>query len=220
MTTWTERIERYLSEGRTVSGGKGDSAIKNQENQQAGFNTQLQNVFTQQFGAQSGILNFLQGKLTNQINNPTGFSPAQMAALNTNNTENSAKSFANAQAATQNAEAARGGSALPSGVSAQLAAGNANAAAASNAQGANAIQLANASQQQNNYWNAVQGLSGVANQENPTGFAGLFNQGSSNVGNLGVDYNQTQQSQLESTLGGALGGVAGAVGQYYGAKGR
>ena len=82
---WTATIERYIAEGRTVSGGKGDPAIKEQEQQQQAFNTQLQQTFSQQFGKQSGILNFLNQKLTNQVNNPQGFTPAQMAALNTNN---------------------------------------------------------------------------------------------------------------------------------------
>lgn len=202
-----------------VSGAKGDSEIKQQEQQQAGFNNQLRNAFSQQFGAQSGILNFLNGKLTAQINNPTGFSSAQMAALNTNNTEGAAKAFANAQQASQAAEASRGGSALPSGVQAQINAQNATAGAAQQAQGENAIQLANAQQQQNNYWNAVGAESGVAQAENPTGFAGLYNSGSSTVGSLGQAYNQTQQSQLESTLGGLGGAAIGTFGKALAAGG-
>lgn len=203
----------------SVSGGKGDSAIKAQEQQQLGFNNQLQNIFTQQFGQQSGILNFLNQKLTSQVNNPTGFTPAQMAALNTNNIQGSAGAYASAQQATQQAEAARGGSTLPSGVSAQLSAQNANAGAAQEAQGANQIQLANAQQQQSNYWNALSGLSGVAQQENPNAYASNFNQGSGNVGSLGQAYNQTQQSQLMSTLGGLAGAGVSAFGNYEANKG-
>ena len=211
---WTASIERYISEGRTVSGGKGDEAIKSQEAQQAGFTNQLRSVFGQQFGQQSGILNFLNQKLTAQVQNPQGFSPEQMAALNTNNTEGAAKAYANAQQATQQAEAARGGSTLPSGVSAQLNAENANAGASQLAQGEYQIQLANAQQKQNNYWNALGGLSGVAQQENPIGYSGAATGGAESVGTLGTEYNSTQQSQLLSTLGGIAGGVASG----YGAK--
>lgn len=197
----------------SVSGAKGDTEVQQQEEQQRGFNNQLQSIFSQQFGNQSNILNFLNGKLTAQVNNPTGFTPAQMAALNTNNTEGAASAFANAQKATQAMEASRGGSTLPSGVSAQLAAQNAVAGAGQAAQGANAIQLANAQQQQSNYWNALSGLGGIAQQENPLAYAGTFNQGSSTVGQLGNDYKNTQQSQLLAALGGAAAGAASGAGK-------
>jgi hypothetical protein len=38
---WTQTIERYLAEGRTVSGGKGDSTLKAQEQAQANFTNTL-----------------------------------------------------------------------------------------------------------------------------------------------------------------------------------
>src|SRR5579859_4003900 len=117
--SWTATIERYLAEGRTVSGGKDDKTIASQETQQAGFNKQLSSIFTQAFGKQSGILSFLTNKLTSIANNPNGLTPEAKAALTTQNTEGAAKDFAAAQTATQSIEAGRGGSSLPSGVSAQ-----------------------------------------------------------------------------------------------------
>src|ERR1700680_2086236 len=128
----------------SVSGAKDDSTIKAQEQMQSGFTNQLRDVFGQQFGAQSGILNFLNGKLTNQVNNPTGFDAPTKAALSTNNIEGASKAYARAEQATRAAEPARGGSTLPSGVSAQLEAENATAAAGTEATGANQIQLADA----------------------------------------------------------------------------
>jgi hypothetical protein len=213
---WTATIERYLAEGRTVSGGKGDPEIKAQEQQQAGFNKQLASVFQTQFGNQAGILNFLNQKLTGQIQNPTGLDPEARAALSTSNTENAAKDFAHAQQATQSIEAGRGGSSLPSGVSAQLTGANANAAAAAKAAGESQIALTDANLKNQNYWNAVGGETNVAQMENPSGFGSLYNGGSSNVGSLGEAYNQTQQSQLAATLGGLGGGAISAVGSYYG----
>lgn len=217
---WTATIERYLAEGRTVSGGKGDSEIQAQEAQQQGFNRQLANIFSTQFGKQSNVLNFLNQKLTNQVENPTGFSAPQMAALNTANTEGAAKAFANAQQAVNAGEAARGGSTLPSGVDAQLRAQNATGAAAQVAQGQNQIQLANAAQQQNNYWNAVNGLNGVAATENPLGYGGEYNSGSGNVAGLGQAYFGTQQDPALGLLGGVVGGaVTGGLNKLYGSKG-
>src|SRR5579859_7212469 len=115
--SWTATIERYLAEGRTVSGGKDDKAIQSQQMQQMSFNKQLASIFSTQFGQQSGILNFLNQKLTSIANNPNGLTPEAKAALTTQNTEGAAKDFAAAQTATQSIEAGRGGSSLPSGVS-------------------------------------------------------------------------------------------------------
>jgi len=201
---------------RPVSGGKGDDVIRQQEEQQAAFNKQLAQTFSSQFAAQSGILNFLNSKLTAQLTNPTGFSPEELAALHTSNTEAASKAFAHAQQATQAAVAARGGSTLPSGVGAQLTAANANAGATQLASGENEIALADAAQKQSNYWNALSGLSGVAQQENPAAYAGLYNGGSSNVAGLGEAYNATQQSPLLATLGGLAGGGISALTAYMG----
>jgi hypothetical protein len=213
---WTATIERYLAEGRTVSGGKADEEIKAQEAQQAGFTNQLRSLFSHQFGQQSGILNFLNNKLTSQVKNPEGFTPEQKAALETTNTEGASKAFAHAQQATQAAVAARGGSTLPSGVNAQLTAENATAGAAQLAGGENQIALADAEQKQNNTWRALSGLNEVAGMENPSGYGGLANGGAGVVGSLGEEYNATQQSPLFGVLGGITGGVAAGIGKRIG----
>lgn len=208
--TWSQRIDRYIAEGRTVSGGKGDDEIKAQERMQLGFNNQLKSIFATQFGQQSGILNFLNQKLTGQVANPTGLSPTAEAAMRTSATEQAARDFAHAQTATQAGEAARGGSTLPSGVDAQLRAENANAAAAENTTAQTGITMEDQQLKQQNYWNAVSGLSGVAGQENPNAYAGEFNSGSGTVGSLGGAYQSTQQSPVLGVLGGIAGGAATA----------
>ena len=196
-----------------VAGGKGDNTIKMQEQQQQSFNQQLSQAYSTAFGEQQGTFKTLMDQLTGQVTTPTGFTAPQMAALNTTNTQGAATDFSNAQRATQQMEAARGGSTLPSGVNAQLNAQNANAGAAQAAQGSNQIALANASQQQSNYWNAISGMNTVAQEQNPNSYASNFNSGSSNVGSLGQAYNQTQQSQLLSVLGGVAGAGASAAGK-------
>jgi hypothetical protein len=217
--TWTQTIERYLAEGRTVSGGKGDDTLKAQEEAQANFTKTLMQSYKTQFGQQSAILSFLTKKLEPQIDNPTGFSADTLASMRTGATESTARSYAQSEQALHNAEAARGGNGLPSGVDAQLEAENANAGAAQNVQSQQGITLANEQQKQQNYWNAVNALSGNAAQYNPTGYAGQATSGSSAVGDLGTAYKNSQSSQLLGALGGIAGGVGSAVGGYFTGKG-
>jgi len=217
---WTATIERYLREGRTVSGGsKGDSTLKAQEQAQANFSNTLMQSYKTQVAQQSGILSFLTGKLQPMIDNPTGFDAKTLATMRTGATEGTAKSYAQSEQALHEAEAARGGSTLPSGVNAQLEAENANAGAGANEQSQQQITLADAQQKQQNYWNAVGALSGTAAQYNPTGYAGQATSGSGAVGDLGTAYKNSQSSQLLGALGGIAGGVGSAVGGFYTGKG-
>lgn len=203
----------------SVSGGKDDSTISAQEAQQNGFNKQLAAIFGTQFGKQSSVLNFLTNKLTGMAENPTGFDATTKAALNTGNIEGAAKSFSSAQKATQAIEAGRGGSTLPSGVSEQLTAENANAGAAQLSEGERQIALADAAQKQDNQWRALSGLSSIAAEENPTPYASEYNQGSATVGNLAVDKFDTSQSPLAAILGGVAGTAIKTIGAYYSGKG-
>lgn len=193
-----------------ISGGKGDNTAKASEQAQSNFNKTLQGAFAQQFGNQSQVLSFLNNKLTAQANNPQGFTAPQMAALQTQNTTGNAQNFQDAQKATQLAEAARGGNGLPSGVDAQLSAQNANAAAGAESAGQLGIANANAQLQQQNYWQALSGLSGVAQQYNPNSFASSANSAADSVGSLSQAYTASNQSQLLGVLGGIAGGAASA----------
>jgi len=210
-TRWSEVIDSYIRRGLTVSGGKGDSTLKAQEQAQANFTNTLMQSYKQQFGQQSQILSFLTGKLQPMINNPTGFSPEALTAMRTGATENTATSYGQAEQALHAQEAARGGNGLPSGVDAQLEAENANQGAALNAQSQNQITLQNEQLKQQNYWNAVNALSGNAAQYNPTGYAGQATSGSEAVGNLGTAYKNSQSSQLLGALGGIAGGAGTAL---------
>jgi hypothetical protein len=196
-----------------VSGAKGDDAVKRQENAQANFTSQLMGAFQKQFGQQSGILSFLSNKLQPMIDNPQGFSPEAMAAMRTQATEGTAQNFAQSQKALQNAEAARGGNGLPSGVDAQLSAENSNAAAQQNSQAQNGITLANEQQKQTNFWGATNALNGVAAQLNPNGYASNATGGSEAVGNLAQIYKATQASPWLGAMGGLAGGALSAAGQ-------
>jgi len=208
---WTATIERYIAEGRTVSGGKGDNTLKNQEQAQADFTKTLMSSFQTQFAGQQSMLNFLNGKLQATINNPQGFGADALTAMRTGATEGTATSFAQSEQALHAAEAARGGNGLPSGVDAQLEAQDANAGAAANARSQQDITLENEQQKQTNYQNAINAELGVSGQDNPNGIANAANSGSDSVGNLGTAYKNSQNSQLLGALGGIAGGAAGVL---------
>jgi hypothetical protein len=217
---WTATIERYIAEGRTVSGGKGDKTLKAQEQAQANFTNTLMASYKTQFAKQGAILDFLTSKMKPMIDNPTGYSPAALTAMRTQATEGTAKSYSQAEQALHEAEATRGGNGLPSGVDAQLEAENARAGAAQNATSQQDITLANENLRQANYWNAVNSLGGTGAQFNPTGYANSANSGTEATSNIGTAYKNSQSSQLLGALGGIAGGVGSAVGGYFTGKGK
>jgi hypothetical protein len=213
MLTWTERIEMYLTEGRTISGGKGDKTIKKAEEQQAGFSKTLMKAFQTQFKGQQNVLNFLTGKLTEGVNTPQGFSAAQIQGLNTQAINNTGVAYQNALKAQQAQSATHGGGGLPSGVQAQIEGQLGGAAAGMQAGQLNEIQLASEQQRQNNYWNSVQGLQQNAGLMNPLGYAGQATGAGSAVAGLGDAYMNSKKGfwssfnqSLGSTLGHTLGG--------------
>ncbi len=217
-----KRIERYIREGRTVSGGKEDTKAAGTEKSTANFTNQLFSSFSQQFGAQSSILSFLTNKMTAMASNPEGFSPEMKAALNTQATQGTAADYAKAQQATNAVNAAHGGNGLPSGVQAQLNAGNAAMAAGEESAAKTNIGIADAQQQQSNYWNAINGLTGTAAMYNPTGYANSGIGGANAVSGLSQAVSQSQQSGFTNTLtnsfakglGSSLGSFAGGGGGF------
>jgi hypothetical protein len=214
-----ETLELLHSEGYEYSGPvalcKGDSTAKQAEKQQLAFNTQLMSIFQQQFGQQSKIFDYLKGKLQPMIDNPTGLSAEGLAAARTANTDQFSAAYQNAQRALNAKMAASGESTLPSGVGAQLNEALLNAEAADKATGQNQITMQNEQLKQQNYWNAVNGLTGQQAQLNPLGYAGSATAGSGTVANL----SQAVTASSGPTFGAILGGVAGGALQGAGAAG-
>lgn len=202
----SQKIDLYILQGRTISGGKGDSTDKAAEASSAAFSSTLQNAFTAQYGKMSATNNFLTSKLTSMANNPTGFTAPTMAAATTNNIQNAATGAQQATQAAQAQEAAHGGTGLPSGVNAQIG-GQIDAAAENQLSGnQNQLQIANGELQNQNQWAALSGLQGVSNADNPLGFAGASTGAAGNIAAMSQAYTASNQSQLESTLGGIVGG--------------
>lgn len=219
MNSWSQIIDRYIAEGRTVSGGKGDQTIKTAEQNSLNFSNTLQAAFAKQFGAQTDVLNFLKGKLQPMIDNPTGLSPQALATMRSSAINNTATTYQNALKATQARTAGEGGpTGLPSGVQAQIQGQLGGQQASSEADQLNQIQMQDESLKQQNYWNAVNAENGIAAETNPLGYASDATTANSDVGALGAAFKQSQQSQLLGALGGLAGGVGTAVGGYFQGK--
>jgi len=206
----------YEYEGEVALCKGGDKTVEAGEHSQQGFINTLMGTFRQQFGASSAILNFLNNRLTQMATNPTGFAPSTKAALTTNAIQQSATDVANAQRAANTAAAAHGGNGLPSGVQAQVA-GQIQAAGANEETDAlNNIRLADAQQQQENYWNAIKGLSGVASAEDPTAYGSLVNSGQGALAGLSnadtgakqTGFGNSFANGFGSALGKGLGSIA------------
>ena len=204
--TWTERIEQYLREGRTVSGGKGDQTAKASEVASAAFQNTLTQAFKTQFAKQQGVLDFLNGKLTASVNNPQGLSPTAKAALDTGAIEGVGGQYQNALKTEQAQTAARGGSDLPSGVEAQIQGQLSGAAAGETSSELRNNALVDEQLKQQNYWNSVNGLNGVSAQINPLGYSGEANSAGNTTAGLSQAFTASNQSQLLGALGGIVGG--------------
>jgi len=209
---WDDSRQRYVtdeaeSEWYEYSGPvalcKGDSTAKAAEQQQASFNAQLMSIFQQQFGKQSAIMDYLKGKMQPIIDaGGTGYSDDALAAMRASATDTLSNEYQNAQKALQTKEFADGGRDLPSGTSAQLDEALFNAEASDKAAAGNNITLANENLKQQNYWNAINVLSGVGAQFNPLGYASAATAGGNTVANLSQAYTASNQSQLLGALGG------------------
>ena len=141
-----------------------------------------------------------------------GFSAQENTALNTQNTEGVATDYAQAQRATAQILAARGGgnTMLPSSVTSNILAQNANAAAATRAQGANNITLANYQQGYQNWNTAANVLGSTASLINPNSY-------SSSASTAGTDA-ATSAHQIAQDNFAPWGAVAGAAGAVLGGK--
>lgn len=217
-TKWYLTIERYINEGRSVSGSKGDSTDKSSEVSQAGFNSTLQSAFATQFGAQTDVLNYLKNTLEPQIANPTGLDAATKASMTSGVINDAATTYQNSLKSVQAGMSTHGGpNALPSGVTAQIQGALGGQEAGTESSGLEAIQQQDAQLKNTNMWNSVNALSGVAAQTNPLGYATAEDSGAGAVSNLSSAFTQSNQSQLLGALGGIAGGIGSAFGGWLGA---
>ena len=196
-------------------GGSPDQTQQALEQEELSFDTTLQNIFQEQYTNQSAQLKYLQGQLEPEINNPQGYTPTQLATQRTQATDVNAQQYQQAQEALNNEETdASGGSKLTgvSGANTKADAQLLNAEAQTQAASQETITENNANLQQQNYWNAINALNGVAAQENPLGYASASS-GASEASSAASQANsQHIQATSSSFLGGALGGLFGGAG--------
>lgn len=218
---WDEKARRYVTDWTTWEGYvhdgplmecKGDDSLKAGETQQMEFNQQLAQIFEAQYGKQSAQVDYMNSILKPMAANPQGMSQAGLTAMRTGASDTIAAQGANVRAAVAASQAAKGGGTeLPSGVEGQIDAGLAVDQARQQAGAQNSISQYNENLRQQNFWNAINGLSGNAAMMNPQSYAGLENQGQGSLANLGTAYYNTQQS---GWLNGALGALGGAAGGW------
>jgi hypothetical protein len=126
--------------------------------------------------------------------------------MRTGATDQDTAAFQNAQQTMQGKEAVQSGD-LPSGVNDQLQSALLTNEAAQKSSDQNNITLQNENLKESNYWNAINGLNGVAAQENPLGYAGAATSAAASVAPL----SQANTAASGPTFGAILGGVAGAA---------
>jgi len=198
--THSERIDQYVREGRSVSGGKGGDEAKaaqkrNEDRQDKAFNFQMQGM--------TDVKNALQKYLTGNV----GFDPQQLAAMTSDFMGQNANDFNQARAAVTSALASRGagGGQLPVGGDyTRGLSGLFGAEAQSLAGGMNNIRMQNALQALTNKFNTANVFSGnAAALSSPIS---TFGSGASNALN---QYMQQANSGFGATF---LRGFGGALG--------
>jgi hypothetical protein len=188
-------------------------------NEQKEFYSQLTSQYNTIFGENQAIT----GALTSQFMpilqagpSQTGYSPSEETALRTQNDENVGTDYAQAQRATAQILAARGGgnTLLPSSVSSNILATNANAAAAQRAAGQNKITLDNYTQGYQNWNSAAQILGSTAGLINPTAYSGAATSAGGAASTSAYQAAEASNSPWNAAFG-ALGNVAGLAAGHF-----
>lgn len=181
--------------------------------EQQNFFKTLTDQYSQIFGQNQAIVGSLTSAFTPILQagpSQTGFAPGQVNALNTQATERTATDYAQAQKATAQMLAAKGGgdTFLPSSVQANLLANNANAAAKERATLQNQNTLLNYQQGYQNWNTAASVLGSTASLVNPTSYASQVSGAGQNASGSAAQMASEQYAPWGAAIG-ALGGVAG-----------
>jgi hypothetical protein len=211
------RIERYLSEGYTVSGGCGASATQQElQAMQTNFYAQQIQEQNQNFNENQAILKQLTGVFSPifaQGPSQLGYSTAELNDLNSLATTGVGSDYAAAQKALALQEGASGGgnSFVPSGANQEQRAQLAESAAGQESSDLLNINQADWQQGLSNFDLAAQALSGVAAQENPIGYSQAATGAGSAASTTAQEVTSANQSWMQLAAG-ALGAAGGALG--------
>jgi len=185
--------------------------------EQRQFYQQLHDQYSSVFGANQNILGALTNSFTPLLKagpSQEGMAPAERTALETQNTEHVATDYAQAQRATAQALAGRGGgnTFLPSSATNNILAANANAAAASRAQGQQNITMQNYALGRQNWQTAADVLGRTAAQYDPTGYSGQ----ATSAGSQAMSSANAMAQQSFAPWGAAFSALGGIAGQAAG----
>jgi hypothetical protein len=186
----------------------GDKTVKATEAAQAAMTDTLRGSFMTAFSAKQDVLSKLIPKLMDAINNPHGFDPKTLALMKTNASDTVSANTTAAQTAANAYLASHGGATLGSGVAAQIKGQIAAASATEGAKENSNIDIQSGLLQNENYWRAINGLTTVANSENPEGIANAEVGSANSVANLSSAYLASKQADWQNTFG-IIKGVAG-----------
>ena len=174
---------------------------------------------TQQYGTIFGQSQAITGALTSAFMpilqagpSQTGFAPGQENAMRTQADTNIATNYAQAQRATAQVLAARGGgdTLLPSSINANILAGNVNEAARQRSQAQNTITQANYAQGYQNWGTAAQVLGSTAGLVDPNRFASSTTAAGGQAMQGATDIANAANSPWNAAFG-ALGAIGGAA---------
>lgn len=175
--------------------------------------SEFQANFRKQFENQSSILASLNNALSPMVAagpNQHGFSPDELAALNTKIINTGGAAARNAAQATGTALAGRGGggdSGLESGVDQQIKATIASKAAGDIANAQNNVQLQDFETGRQNFFNAVSGQKALAGLYDPTAYGSLGLKGNETAFGEATKV-QDMKNQKEAAIAGGITSLA------------
>jgi hypothetical protein len=209
--TW--KSLKYLRSPKVLA--KASSAQTNLANEQASFYQTLTDAYKEEFANQGAILMSMDKAWQPILNagiNQYGFSPQEDTSMRTQASDTIANNTAAAQTALNENLAARGGgnTFTPSGATSQLEASLLSSEATQQSATANQITQAGYATGRNNFLAASGALSGVAQQYNPLGYAGVSTGAGTSAFNSATTVNQ-ENTAWEGALTGSLVGLGEAA---------
>lgn len=193
---------------------------KDIEASQAAFYNTLTSEYKTVFGENQAILGTLTSSLEPILQagiNQQGFSPEELANLNNMVTNQTGQNYGNAKAAIAWEQGAEGGgnNFIPSGAKQEIQAQLAQSAAQQESGEQQQIQASNYATGRSNYLAAEEGLSGVASQYNPAGFANATTGAGGAAAQTADQITQANNSWMNLVAGG-LGAAASGYASYAG----
>ena len=214
---WRTTVDRYIAEGRTVSGGCGATSAETQiQAAQAAYYTQMTANAQQEFGDAATIFSQLSSQFSPILAagpNQQGYSPAEIAQLNSQAATGIGQEAAMAKESLNSQTASLGGSAnLPSGAALEADTGVAVGAGQQLAGTELNTQLQSEELGQQNWLNAAKILGGATGTFSQTaGLEGAANTGGADAFTSAQGIQQAND-QWAGDLTSVIGSAAGAAG--------